>query len=161
MDYLINNMNREFKFRVWLENAKRMVYPHDNLVCIYDDGACNQHYSLCLLQNLEENFYNNSSFYPDRYVDLSGNKILQQFTGLQDSNGKDIYEGDIVEYIPQNAFNVFPKRIKRIEYSKYGYLIEGDEGHCSEDCVWLYQVIDFYNVKVIGNIFENPELLKN
>ena len=68
-----------------------------------------------------------------------GDKILMQYTGLTDKNGKEIYEGDIV---------------------KWGKIIEKVE---MKDGCWsmvLGTIVEEFNLEVIGNIYENPELIK-
>ena len=74
--------------------------------------------------------------------------IFQQFTGLLDKNGKEIYEGDIVQtpnydYDPSNGDN--PYDISEIKWGNTGWIIN-DYGS-NED------------VEIIGNIYENPELI--
>jgi uncharacterized phage protein (TIGR01671 family) len=81
--------------------------------------------------------------------------IFQQFTGLQDKNGRDIYDGDIVRGIdlnegPKEAVIVFDT-FGIIYADKKDYL-EWWEKRC-------YSLDQFYT-EIIGNIFENPELLK-
>ena len=102
----------------------------------------------------EENFV---SCVPDfRY-------ILQQYTGLKDDNEKDIYEGDILkisngERLVADLIDVslIPKEsyIVRIERSNMG------EYYGSNSKTSWYSFLDYDSWEVIGNIFENPELLK-
>jgi len=85
--------------------------------------------------------------------DLPGDKvILMQFTGLKDKNGRGIYEGDIVS----NGHDTG--------------IIKWDKIHCAFRAYWIATALDddvswipFKGMKyneVIGNIYENPELLK-
>jgi uncharacterized phage protein (TIGR01671 family) len=86
-----------------------------------------------------------------------------QYTGLKDKNGKDIWEGDIIECIGSDNH---PIR----HFVKFGnecggfiqYLFMGDGITC-EPCngglIWQ-GYIDETGKYVIGNIYDNPELLK-
>jgi uncharacterized phage protein (TIGR01671 family) len=70
--------------------------------------------------------------------------VLMQFTGLKDKNGKEIYEGDIVKG---------KKYTGPVEYYLDGFRIYSDP--CSEGLAdWGYD-----EREVIGNVFENEELL--
>ena len=70
---------------------------------------------------------------------------IMQFTGLKDKNGKEIYEGDILtgEYV--------------VTFYEGAFGFWGKENSIPE----FYMLYRYLNIKeVIGNIYENPELLK-
>ena len=73
---------------------------------------------------------------------------LMQYTGLHDKNGKEIYEGDIVK-----SFFVDTDEAGNEIYKYYIMEVEYDEILCS------YKIDKFMNLEVIGNIYENKELL--
>lgn len=77
--------------------------------------------------------------------------IFEQFTGLLDQNGKEIYENDIVKQFIEDKEGDFD-RITAIKYVKGSYLVEEDD--CST-------VLSLYHnhIEVIGNLQENPEIL--
>lgn len=77
------------------------------------------------------------------------NKNIEQYTGLKDKNGEEIYEGDIVEY---DWYIVGDKPAYRVE----GQVVLDDLGARADGDRIRYCT----NVEVIGNIHENPELLK-
>lgn len=78
---------------------------------------------------------------------------LMQFTGLCDRNGKEIYEGDIVEV---TGTPYYAKRGQVVFNGKEYGLLDANNGFCA-DFVWEDWERFF---EVIGNIYENPELLK-
>jgi len=72
---------------------------------------------------------------------------LLQDTGLLDKNGKDIYEGYIVQGYNETTKEKIPNSIKVVEWvgASWGF----------RNCMWNE------NLEIIGNIYENPELLEN
>ncbi len=84
--------------------------------------------------------------------------VIQQFTGLNDKNNKEIYEGDILKISDQDRENYFKDHC-HVWYSEYsGSWVVSFNHMYSETSCDLYMVNRQY--EVIGNIFENPELLK-
>ena len=79
---------------------------------------------------------------------------LSQYTGLKDKNNKEIYEGDIVRR------NVYTVASGKTEMSKPYEIIWDDEKAGFEYKTDGYQSGLFYEVhEIIGNIYENPDLL--
>lgn len=72
--------------------------------------------------------------------------VILQFTGLKDKNGKEIYEGDIV--IPFSLENKMNKSVIVYEFKEFR--IKGES---------LYWNWDLRQIEIIGNIYENPELI--
>lgn len=73
-----------------------------------------------------------------------------QFTGLQDKNGREIYEGDIIYYILST--NPLIEGKAKITWYNFGWEMTelNDEGSSP--------LLKLENIEIIGNIFENPEL---
>lgn len=75
--------------------------------------------------------------------------VWMQYTGIKDRKGKDIYEGDIVDGHADGP--------GKIEWQKTGWIYTFDDMNCvglDEICFWFGN-----NATVIGNIYENPDLL--
>jgi uncharacterized phage protein (TIGR01671 family) len=93
-------------------------------------------------------------FYPNHDIVKQG-RIYQQFTGLLDKNGKEIYEGDIIQDNQGQFYQiVFDDKYCRFDLTTYGFLNKLSQGSYNT-MIWESKII-----KIIGNIFQNPELLK-
>lgn len=117
-------MTREIKFRAWNKENKIMHQPC-SMVSNWD--------SKTMSYQTETPVCN-----------------YMQFTGLHDKNGKEIYEGDIIQRYQDEIFEVRWEELQ----SGFGVYI----GVLKPRSHWreLYKFLDF---EIIGNIYENPELL--
>ena len=76
-----------------------------------------------------------------------------QFTGLKDRNGREIYEGDIME-IPETEFNA--RIIGTVEYQEDSFFIQSRNGGSAWGLHWSLRKHD---AGILGNLPDNPELL--
>ena len=81
---------------------------------------------------------------------------IMQYTGLRDKQGTEIYEGDIVsiqDYYFGDTLIKGENSVIRWDDGSFEYYSENDGGELDSAAIHNYQI------KVIGNIYENPELL--
>jgi len=130
-------MTREIKFRAWTEDYG-MMQVSKMVEC--DDGV--MHY------------FTKAS--DSGYYDLDNPKnALLQFTCLHDNNGVEIYEGDIVKILG----GTLEEGIRVIEYADGGFNVSYTE-YITPVSMFVSVFQEFSRIEVIGNIYENPELLE-
>ena len=128
---------RELKYRVWDTVIKKHVDL--STITITGDGEL----TAVTTPELMDPVLNQ-----DRY-------ILEQYTGVKDKNGKEIYEGDILGGVWESCYIAWCDRCKQFQvFTCYGCMA------CSGDVHWYEIVEDDGKLEVIGNIHENPELLR-
>jgi len=124
-------MNRPLKFRVWDKMRLQFIYPENN----------NQQHFIIDLNGQFHNLQNGSG---------GNDYVVLEYTGLKDKNGKEIYEGDILEWKGEFIAEVF------FEQENAAFVIKSKKGggaFMSENYV--------LNFQIIGNIFEHKHLLEN
>src|SRR3990167_4669963 len=128
-------MNREIKFRAWDETTKRMF-------TVKSISFTSPH-DIKFFETIE----NQDGAV---WADLE----LMQFTGLLDKNGKEIYEEDIIESSDKTA-----RYRVTFEYGEFTS-ISLDKEISNEKDGYFYSDI-YPSWKVIGNIYENLEIIKD
>lgn len=134
-------MNREIKFRAWLKEENKMV----NVETI--------DFSEKSIQYLEKNEIIDAYLLRTTFLE---DIELMQYTGINDKNGVEIYEGDILKY----KF-LYDRRFKHVSLVKFMEIeasfgikdIYGNE-------IPLYRITANNYFEVIGNIYENKNLLE-
>ena len=88
------------------------------------------------------------------YVNEVDPSTVGQYTGLKDKNGKRIFEGDIAKVLQGKD-----KDIAYVGFENGAFMLYPKTGNIYERTLWEYWYND-WDVEVIGNITDNPELLE-
>ena len=88
------------------------------------------------------------------YVNEVDPSTVGQYTGLKDKNGKRIFEGDIAKVLQGKD-----KDIAYVGFENGAFMLYPKTGNIYERTLWEYWYND-WDVEVIGNIHDNPELLE-
>lgn len=136
---------RELKFRAWERSEPKMHYEFiivDHKWCI-DEKKIGCPVNLGF-QHMQEDNDNDCGW------------EIMQFTGLNDKLNTEIYEDDVVKIT--NAFNGI-QHIGIIKFIKGRFVVIVDKGNGVKYTPGIYST-DIGQINVIGNVYENPELLK-
>lgn len=147
---------KELKFRVYDKDSKKM-YNQDEFILTFD--------------TVGEDIHMNKN---DEVIPLYSYELMQ-FTGLEDKNGKEIYKGDILSYkriiytdcskteieeIEEESF------IEMITYAPIASVVKPHSKNVksfgydsvNKECLILELTSD--DVEIVGNVYENKDLLK-
>lgn len=113
---------REFKFRIWDNRYNRFIRPGEMAFDIFKFDKFFDHF------------------------------VFQQYTGLKDKNGKEIYEGDFIKYEGMSLEYPF---IGVVKFQDCAYVAFEEYTGCR------IQLGAGLKLEIVGNVFENPKLSKS
>jgi uncharacterized phage protein (TIGR01671 family) len=79
---------------------------------------------------------------------------LMQYTGMKDKNGKEIFEGDILQWTSSNPFSLGEIRKIQVGYVQAQYWGQGRNLG-----VYLAELLSNEKCEIVGNIYENGDVL--
>ena len=147
---VIEQMDSRFKFRIWDNTTKKMTHLPRHFNAVMVNGT------VCIV----ESFPNMNGFYKKRVSKEFDDAVLMQCTGLEDIAGKLIYEGDILfedcknEVYPNGKYWIVKWHDKHTQF--YIEMINPSKYEFYPQWHLARHDLDY---KIIGNIYENPELL--
>lgn len=139
-------MNRVIKFRVWDREDRAFLLPEvaDGMMITLNGVA--GHYSD---DDNDDGIMQNGKWYFPEQKFITEIYELNQYTGLEDKNKKEIYEGDILKTVHGNYAVEFSRIDAQFQFWKFDHYGMNGEFPC------------FWECEILGNIYENPELLKS
>lgn len=143
---------RELRFRAWDTVQNKYLWPWPEGFALFGEVTC---FDL-IGQQLSE-----SGRSP---ITGLNDLLIEQFTGLRDKNGREIYEGDICRFDLQdfNGGDHFYTLPVAYTVDMFGFPYKSDQSEPEPDCcISLGEAVaNDDELEVVGNIHENPELLK-
>ena len=141
----------EIKFRAWDKLEK--AYLNEEDIAIDNLG------NIFIFERYDDN--DSDLWYTRILPDLDNNRhVIEQYTGLKDKNGTEIYGGDIVEVKHSDWTEPTIHVVEWCSDEKYPAFNLKPELDEAVNSIALVAQSDFFSVKVVGNIHENPELLE-
>ena len=144
-------MKREIKFRAWLTELEQLI-PAEQVLGFVSEPIDEKMTHDRILQ------YSNLPLKGGYCVERENSEyyVLMQYTGIKDKTGKEIYEGDILKVDNNETIDMWMRgEVGEVKFipSRFTLCLKNDDKKMLtedfEDCV-----------TVIGNVFENHELLK-
>ena len=130
------------KFRAWDVLAEKMI---DEILMIS-----------FVRKEIIGKFSDGSTSVPLKFEDERNGEdvILMQSTGLRDKNGKEIFEGDVLDYKSR-------KVLVRWHGSYASFIYRFVDELQNRNTEWKPLYLAYMKCEIIGNIYENPELLED
>ena len=130
------------RYIAWIKTEKRMFFSDDILAIDYENEEI-----------VTQQVYFENGLPDDRFIYCykTDEIELMQTTGLKDKNGKEIFEGDIVK-MSKDVYSE-PTYYEVVRHRGGAYRLESKQHGCE---LWLRHTV----CEVVGNIYENPELLE-
>lgn len=121
---------RELKFRIWDKTEKEFTNISPSFVCDSQEKV----FEFC------------GSLYQRK------NWVIQQFTGLKDYKGTDVYEGDTIQFRHEEKH----MKSEVVYVSRFGMFAVVLEPNEENEILTYKSLFDVENFEVVGNIFELP-----
>ena len=140
---------RDIKFRGFTVNEEKFNNGKDGWIygnlSVLDDGTVD-------IQDIND----------ENWFKAVNPESVGQYTGLHDKNGKEIYEGDIIEFSYDmfvGNFDTFVAKDKVVFEEGAFYVEVFENERTTEGEAYLLYSINLDTIEVIGNTYENKELL--
>lgn len=140
------------KFRAWDSEANIMIYSDHRTRKLYD-----VYYGFEMNEKGELECRWEGDFTESHVLDGGILDNIMQYTGLKDKNGVEIYEGDIVYW--ESAIMNKSQWQGVVKFIGAGFCVQ-TSGSSRNTPDWLYAAARDEIIEIVGNIYENPELLE-